>query len=37
LAFIVLSFFVGLTARILYSLEVSRLETLESLNSKDRS
>ena len=37
LAFIVLAFFVGLTARIFYSLEVSRLETLDRLNSKDRS
>jgi len=37
LAVIVLAFFVGLTARIFYSLEVSRLETLERLNNRDGS
>ena len=37
LAVIVLAFFVGLTARIFYSLEVSRLETLERLNNKEGS
>ena len=37
LAVIVLAFFVGLTARIFYSLKVSRLETLERLNNRDGS